>query len=113
MSIYVIVSRTPTSSSTVLASGTTTTGPSGTGYPTTTGDPNCFDGSEFDGTINNNYLILCDTSLPGYDLDSVDAQDLAECIEECGSYAPSGNGDRCVAVEYDIVSLPSLHLRDS
>ena len=110
MSIYVIVSRTPTGSSTTLPSGTTTAGPSGTGYPTTTGDANCFDGSGFDGTVNNNYLILCDTGLPGYDLDAVEAQDLAECIEQCGTYAPSRNGDRCVAVEYDIVSLFDLPL---
>ena len=105
MSIYVIVSRTSTGSSTVQPSVTTTTGPSGTGWPTTTGEPNCFDGSGFDGTVNDNYLILCDTGLPGYDLTAVDAQDLAECIEQCNSFAPGGNGEGCVAVEYDIVSL--------
>ncbi len=113
MSIYVIVSRASTGSTTLRPSVATTTGSSGTGYPTTTGDPNCFDGSGFDGTINNNYLILCDTGLPGFDLTAVDAQDLAECIEQCGSFAPSGNGDRCVAVEYDIVSLLERDLSES
>ena len=113
MSIYVIVSRTPTGSGTGLPSGTTMAGPSGTGFPTTTGDPNCFDSSGFDGTINNNYLILCDTGLPGYDLDAVEAQDLTGCIEQCGAYAPSGNGVRCVAVEYDIVSPLDFHRPDN
>lgn len=74
--------------------------------PTTSGTPNCFDGSEFDGTVNDDYLILCDTELPGSDLDSVPAADIAECIDACNSYVPSGEGV-CVAVEFDIVS-PSL-----
>lgn len=106
MSIYVIVSRTsPTSSTSVQLPATiTTVGPTDTGFPTTTGEPNCFDGTDFDGTVNDDYLILCDTGLPGFDLDSVNALDLAECIAACSSYVPGGPGDSCVAVEYDIVS---------
>lgn len=72
--------------------------------PTSSGTPNCFDGSEFDGTVNSDYLILCDTDLPGSDLDSVPSADIAECIEACNSYVPLGAGV-CVAVEFDIVSL--------
>lgn len=71
--------------------------------PTSTGTPNCFDGSGFDGTVNSNYLILCDTGLPGSDLDSVPAADIAECIEACNSYVPTLEGI-CIAVEFDIVS---------
>jgi len=71
--------------------------------PTSTGTPNCFDGAGFDGTVNSDYLILCDTELPGSTLDAVPAADLAECIEACNSYVPTSDGI-CVAVEFDIVS---------
>jgi hypothetical protein len=71
--------------------------------PTSTGAPNCFDGSGFDGTVNSDYLILCDTELPGSDLDAVPAADIAECIEACNSYVPTLEGV-CIAVEFDIVS---------
>jgi hypothetical protein len=109
MSVYVITSRTsPSTSSSVQPSTTSTTSPSGTGYPTTTDDPNCFADNEFDSTVNGNYLILCDTDLPGFDLTATEAMDLQECIAQCGSYAPGGNGDRCVAVEYDIVWFPTF-----
>ena len=104
MSVYVIVLRNPARSSTSSVTTATTAGPSGTGYPTTTGEPNCFDASSFDGSVNDNYLILCDTDLPGFDLDAVAAQDLAECIDMCRSTPPGGMGERCVAVEYDLVS---------
>jgi hypothetical protein len=108
MSVYVITSRTPSNpSSTLSSTPVTTVGPTGTGFPESTGEPNCFDGSDFDGTINDNYLILCDTGLQGTDLDMVDAADLAECIEDCSSYVPGAQGDQCVAVEYDIVSHAS------
>lgn len=71
--------------------------------PTTTGTPNCYDRSPFDGTVNNDYLILCDTNLPGSDLQRVPASNIAECIDECNSYIPSSQGP-CVAVAFDIVS---------
>ena len=71
--------------------------------PTTTGTPNCYDRSPFDGTVNENYLILCDTNLPGYDLEAVAASDIAECIDACSSYPPSSQGT-CVAIAFDIVS---------
>lgn len=77
---------------------------SGYPAPTTTGTPNCFDRSPFDGTVNDNYLILCDTELPGYELDAVPASDISQCIEACNSYVPTSAGP-CVAVEFDIVSI--------
>ncbi len=79
---------------------------SGTDYPapTTTGTPNCFDRSPFDGTVNDGYLLLCDTSLPGYELDAVPASDIAECIDTCKAYVQTSEVT-CVAVEFDIVSL--------
>ncbi|KIW69441.1 hypothetical protein PV04_05318 [Phialophora macrospora] len=89
------------------------TSESGTAYPapTTTGTPNCFDRSPFDGSVNDNYLILCDTDLPGYDLDVVPASDIAECIDACRSYVPTSQG-QCVAVEFDILeSGNSCHLK--
>jgi hypothetical protein len=107
MSIYVIIARiTPTATDSVRPSPTMSTSSSVVvGYPTTTGEPNCFFGTGFDGTVNDNFLILCDTDLPDFDLDTVDALNLAECIEQCASYVPGGNGITCVAVEYDIVSV--------
>ncbi|KAL6240831.1 hypothetical protein RBB50_012246 [Rhinocladiella similis] len=71
--------------------------------PTTTGTPNCYDRSPFDGTVNNDYLILCDTNLPGSDLQRVPASNIAECIDECNSYIPSSQGP-CVAVAFDILA---------
>ncbi len=75
------------------------------GYPapTTTGTPNCYDRSPYDGTVNDDYLILCDTDLSGYDLERVAASNIAECIDQCNSYIPSSQGP-CVAVAFDIVS---------
>ena len=88
---------------------------SGAAYPapTTTGTPNCYDRSPFDGTVNDNYLILCDTDLPAYDLAEVPASDIAECISACSSYVPTSQG-LCVAVEFDIVSSysPNVWIHD-
>jgi hypothetical protein len=106
MEVYVIVSRTSTFASVQPPSTTSTS--TGSGWPTSTGDPNCFDGSNYDGTVNGNFLILCDTDLPGFNLEAVPAIDLTECIEDCSSYVPGGNGDQCVAIEYDIVSYSSI-----
>ena len=79
---------------------------SGSDYPapTTTGTPNCFDRSPFDGTVNDDFLLLCDTGLPGYELDAVPASDIAECIDACRAYVQTSEVT-CVAVEFDIVSL--------
>ncbi|KIW28400.1 uncharacterized protein PV07_08067 [Cladophialophora immunda] len=93
-------SSAPESSSGPVTSSTTL---SAYPAPTTTGTPNCFDRSPFDGTVNNDYLILCDTDLPGFDLDVVAASDIAECIDACSSYAPGSQGP-CVAVEFDILA---------
>ncbi|EXJ73208.1 uncharacterized protein A1O5_02968 [Cladophialophora psammophila CBS 110553] len=87
------------SSSPVLSSTTLSAYPA----PTTTGTPNCYDRSPFDGTVNNDYLILCDTDLPGFDLDVVPATDIAECIDACSSHVPGSQGP-CVAVEFDILA---------
>jgi hypothetical protein len=78
---------------------------SGTAYPapTSTGAPNCFDRSSFDGTVNDNYLILCNTDLPGYDLEVVPASDIGACRDACNAYVPSAQGP-CVAVAFDHVS---------
>ncbi|OAL31048.1 hypothetical protein AYO20_08469 [Fonsecaea nubica] len=96
------------SSSTPVTSSTTI---SAYPAPTTTGTPNCFDRSPFDGTVNNDYLILCDTDLPGFDLDAVAASDIAECIDACTSFAPGSQGP-CVAVEFDILaSTDPCHLK--
>jgi hypothetical protein len=97
--VYSIVSRTgPGVSSSLGASSTATISlfPS----PTSTGVPNCYDRSPFDGTVNGGYLILCDTDLPGYDLAPYDGSDIADCISACSSYVPTGAG-QCVAVEFD------------
>ena len=99
MAVYSIVSRIgPGVSSALTASSTATISlfPS----PTSTGVPNCYDRSPFDGTVNGGYLILCDTELPGYDLAPYDGSDIADCISACSSYVPTGAG-QCVAVEYD------------
>ena len=80
--------------------------------PTTTGNPNCYDRSPFDGTVNDNNLILCDTDLPGYDLEAVPASDIAACIDACSSYVPSSQGP-CVAVVFDIVSFLTPTVWDS
>ncbi|OAP58704.1 hypothetical protein AYL99_07794 [Fonsecaea erecta] len=87
------------SSSPATSSTTISTYPA----PTTTGTPNCYDRSPFDGTVNNGYLILCDTDLPGFDLDVVAASDIAECIDACNSYVPGSQGP-CVAVAFDILA---------
>ncbi|KIW10875.1 hypothetical protein PV08_10174 [Exophiala spinifera] len=71
--------------------------------PTTTGTPNCFDRSPFDGTVNNDYLVLCDTYLPGFDLQQVPASNIAECIDQCNSYIPTSQGP-CVAIAFDILA---------
>ncbi|ETI26648.1 hypothetical protein G647_10409 [Cladophialophora carrionii CBS 160.54] len=91
------------------------TSASGTAYPapTTTGTPNCYDRSPFDGTVNDNYLILCDTDLPGYDLDAVPASDMAECVDACRSYVPTSQA-QCVAIEFDILESGNpCHLKYS
>ncbi|KAL2441372.1 hypothetical protein ABEF95_014339 [Exophiala dermatitidis] len=91
-----------------LSRSTTTTALS---FPTTTGVPNCFDRSPFDGTINDNYLILCDTELPGYDLEAVPANDIADCIDACDAYGPGSEGP-CIALEFDILaSANPCHLK--
>jgi hypothetical protein len=102
MAVYTIVSRTGSglsSSSSVATTSTATISlyPS----PTSTGVPNCYDRSPFDGTVNGGYLILCDTDLPGFNLGPFDGSDIADCIQACSSYLPSGAG-QCVAVEFDV-----------
>ncbi|KIW43362.1 uncharacterized protein PV06_04473 [Exophiala oligosperma] len=84
---------------------TSTSSPTLSDYPapTTTGIPNCYDRSPFDGTVNNDYLILCDTDLPGYDIQRVSASNIADCIDECNSYIPSSQGP-CVAIAFDILA---------
>ncbi|KAK5232411.1 hypothetical protein LTR47_006624 [Exophiala xenobiotica] len=76
---------------------------SGYPAPTTTGTPNCYDRSPYDGTVNDDYLILCDTDLSGYDLERVAASDIADCIDQCNSFIPSSQGP-CVAVAFDILA---------
>ncbi|KAI1620798.1 hypothetical protein EDD37DRAFT_133238 [Exophiala viscosa] len=71
-------------------------------YPTSTGPPSCDDRSSYDGTVDDGYLILCDTDLPGYDLLSVPASDLADCIGTCNSYVTSSDAI-CLAVTYNSV----------
>lgn len=101
MAVYTIVSPTGSglSSSSVATTSTATISlyPS----PTSTGVPNCYDRSPFDGTVNGGYLILCDTDLPGFNLGPFDGSDIADCIQACSSYVPSGAG-QCVAVEFDV-----------
>ena len=99
MAVYSIVSRSGLGISSSLGASSTATislFPS----PTSTGVPNCYDRSPFDGTVNGGYLILCDTDLPGYDLAPYDGSDIADCISACSSYVPTGAG-QCVAVEFD------------
>ena len=91
---------TTTSVSQVSASMTTS---SATGPPTTTGTPNCSDGTNYDGSVNGGYLIQCETNLTGSNFMVVDASSLAECIADC-SAAESQPSGSCVAVVYDIVS---------
>jgi hypothetical protein len=92
-------------------SGAETTSATSSAYPapTTTGAPSCYDRSPYDGTVNDNYLVLCDTDLPGIDLDKVSAANIADCIAQCSSYTTS-SGAQCVAVEFDTVGWP-LDLR--
>lgn len=96
------------SSSTTSVTGTISSYTTTTEYsaPTTSGTPACYDGSLFDGTVNEGYLILCNTDLPGDQLATVQAEDLAECLNVCNSYI-SPFQQRCVAVEFDIVSVLS------
>lgn len=103
MAVYSIVSWTglkvSSSSFSIVSASTATISlyPS----PDSTGIPNCYDRLPFDGTVNGGYLILCDTDLPGFDLEAVDGSDIADCIQACSSYVPSGAG-QCVAVEFDV-----------
>ena len=76
--------------------------------PTSSGRPLCNNNSPFDGTVNNDYLILCNTALPGSDLAAVSATDFASCIEQCSSFT-SRDGQPCVAVTYQAVSLLIPH----
>jgi hypothetical protein len=78
-----------------------------TSYPASSGTPNCLDRSPFSGTVNGDYLILCDTALPGYDIAQANGASLADCISACNSYVASSSPQQepCVAVEYDQVSL--------
>ena len=91
---------TTTNVSQLSASMTTS---SATGPPTTTGTPNCFDGTDYDGSVNGGYLIQCETNLTGSNFMTVDASGLAECIADCSAAEPQPSGS-CVAVVYDIVS---------
>jgi hypothetical protein len=95
------------SSTSTSDSGAETTSATSTAYPapTTTGTPSCYDRSPYDGTVNDNYLILCDTDLPGIDLDKVSAANIADCIDQCSSYTTS-SGAQCVAAEFDTVGWP-------
>ena len=72
-------------------------------YPTSTGPPSCDDRSAYDGTVDDGYLILCDTDLPGNDLLSVPASDLADCIGACNAYVTTSE-EICVAITYNSVS---------
>lgn len=117
MSVFRIVERFPVPSTTatnnptkssVSYSGTS----SNTAYPgpTSTGEPTCGQGSGFDGTVNDDYLILCNTELPGYNIElPITVEDFAECIEECTQYTNANSGAPCVAVEYQSVSLDRGH----
>ena len=111
MSVNQIVTRFPTTPivDPYSTSTTSTVGSSASTYPapTSTGRPVCGGRSQFDGTVNDNYLILCETPLPGFDITTIAAVDLADCIEECSSMRPE-NGMQCVAVEFNPVSLKRL-----
>ena len=105
MQVYTIVNRGGGQTSVSSSSNPpTTTMPALFPSPTSTGIPNCFDRSPFDGTVNSGYLILCNTDLSGYDLASVAGNSVSDCINACNSYPPQQSPGQCVAVEYDIVS---------
>ena len=102
--------------STTLSLDSTASTSLASSYPTSTGTPNCYDRSPFSGTVNDGYLILCDTPLPGYDLTQANGTDLADCIAACNAYVPQESPSQqepCVAVEYDIVILSQLTAYDS
>ena len=102
IAVYTIVSRGggTSSSSTTITSAPTLLFPS----PTTTGPPNCYDRSPYDGTVNGGYLILCNTDLSGNTLAIESGNSLYDCIQQCNSFPPEQYPGRCAAVEYDIVS---------
>jgi hypothetical protein len=110
MTVYEIVARASTTPVVVPSETSSTTGAltTASGYPapTSTGTPDC-DVAGYDGTVNDDYLILCDTALPGTNLDVSYAASLVQCIDYCNTYlAPSGPA--CVGVEYDSVRIRSL-----
>lgn len=113
MSVFVIVSRNPTTPITGPTSTTIAVTSASTGYPapTSTGDPTCGLGTQYDGTVNNNFLILCRTSLEGSELNVLTATDLADCISDCRSYPPESQR-ACVAVEYYSVSIAPCHMEE-
>jgi hypothetical protein len=108
MTVYEIVARASTTPIVVPSetSSTSTTSAlsifSGYPAPTSTGTPDC-DVIGYDGTVNDDYLILCDTALPGTTLDVSNAVSLEQCIDYCKTYLAT-NGPACVGVEYDSVS---------
>ena len=93
-----------TASLSQVRSSTTPTTSSMTSYATSTGVPNCYDRSPFDNTINRGYLILCNTALPGFDLMSVNGNNLAECIAACNAHSSGNATEVCVAVTFDITA---------
>ena len=104
MSIFVIVSRATTTSVTGPVESTTITASAvTTDYPAPTpGFPLCGPSSPFDGTVVNSFLLFCETSLSGSDLQVLRASDVADCISECRSYPPESQRV-CVAVEFSLV----------
>lgn len=104
MSVFVIVFRSPSTPITGPVESTTSTSSASSVQPpapSSTGDPVCGPNNAFDGTVNNNFLILCDTTLSGSEINVVTASSLAECISDCRSYPPESQRV-CVAVEYSV-----------
>ncbi|KAF7507284.1 hypothetical protein GJ744_010718 [Endocarpon pusillum] len=95
---------TGTSATVRVSSTTTATTSSMTGYVTSTGVPNCYDRSPFDRTVNDGYLILCNTALPGFDIMSANGSSLAECISRCNAFGFGNATQPCVAVSFDITA---------
>lgn len=107
MTVYMIISQSSTTPILGLPETATTSSTVASAAshpaPTSTGSPDC-GLSGYDGTVNKDYLILCDTALLGFDLTTVDSSSLASCIQQCNSWPPR-NGELCVAVEYQEVIL--------
>ncbi|QIW96515.1 hypothetical protein AMS68_002033 [Peltaster fructicola] len=68
-------------------------------YRNTTGTVNCVEQSFYDQTVNNQFLVLCHSTLSGPILGSFDVTGTTDCQNSCLAFV-SANGTHCAAATY-------------